>query len=424
MKPLRNLAVAMRPFQWIKNLRRDQKTLLTIIIFIIIGIILVRSSASEDSITWMYIYQVSDFTSIGEISNYIKNLRVPIPIVISLAEIIDYNIFGNTHLITVYSYRLALIFSFVLSIYMASSSDWKIKASFVLSVVFLWSAVIIHPGNPQTYDIFFPFFIMLHIFFLDMAVSRSFSSTKLALICFASGFFLTMAELTRPFVFFLLPLLIFTGYQAMKSFRINYFIYFLIPVVIFSGGWHLHLALHFGQATWTNHSGFNLYRAWPKVKLPPLVEEIHNQPLKPDRWPNLNTAEHYENSRRIQKAVVKYIVIHQKKCFKKIGLFFIAKTGIYSYQPHHVIFWVYKPFVFIALSWLTLNMLLVGIACVKHGISVLGVPKNVLIIIAVSYIIFSAIGEAGEEARFLISILPLIASLPGFSTSTKLAQSK
>jgi hypothetical protein len=402
---------------------KDKKILrLTIIVFSIVGAFLVRDSRGVDSITWNNIYSVNDFNSFAKIIHYVENLKIPIPIILSLTEIATCNIFGSTFLITHICYRIALVLCFILAIYLSSSSYAKMLISVVLSVVFLWSTVIIHPGNPQTYDIFFPLFNLLYISSLKYAVSQTaspHSPKKMALICFASGFFLSMAELLRPFMFFLLPLLLFCSYQALRNFPIKYFFCFLLPIALFSGVWHVNIALQHGQITWTNNSGQNLIRAWPMVEIPMLVAETHNQPLATNRWPNLNTTEHYQNSQIIQKAVLKYILKHPVqstvRIVHRLTYLLSVKTSIYYYKPNHWIFWIYKLFVKIACFWLFINILLLSIGFVKyHRLQVFGIAENILIILTLLYVSILAIGEVGEEAKLLISVLPLLVKIAYF----------
>jgi hypothetical protein len=47
-----------------------------------------------------------------------------------------------------------------------------------------------------------------------------------------------------------------------------------------------------------------------------------------------------------------------------------------------------------------------------YGLRLLGIPENMLIVMAASYIFLMALGETGEQARFLLSVLPLVAALP------------
>ena len=225
-----------------------------------------------------------------------------------------------------------------------------------------------------------------------------------------------MTELTRPFVFYLLPLLLLGAYQSFRGLSRKYLCCFLAPVVLLSGGWHLHLAVHDGQMIWSNHSGFNLRRAWPKVALPPLIPESHNQPVAEGRGENINTAEHAENSARVQKAVVQFIVAHPlvsaRHVLKMLGVFVGAEPAIYGHHPKYWVLWLYRPLVWLTIAsifWYTLSL---GVGFFRHRFALLGVPENMLILMTFAFICLMAIGENGEQARFLNSVLPFLAALP------------
>jgi len=323
-------------------------------------------------------------------------------------------------------YRAALVLSFVLSIYLAATSRWKTAIAFLLSFMFLWCTVLIHPGNPQVYDILFPLlclsYVVLLIWIMREPPSQEFSK-KTAMLCFAAGFVLSMTDLMRPFVFFLLPVVLLGAYQSLQKRPRRYLLCFLAPVVLFSGGWHLYITCRHGQITWSNHAGFNLCRAWPMVKKPELAPEPNNRPLMPGRGANVNTAEHYENSCRLQKAVLDYIKTHPRQSFwhgvTLMRRFLAGQTDIYKVRPHSQLFTFYGPLVWTASLWLLANALWLGVRAVRHPLRALGRPENILILMTVFSILVMALGEQGEQARFLVSVLPLLAALPRCAAPTE-----
>lgn len=412
-----------------------KQLLLVLIAFSIAGAWLVQSSRGIASITWERIYAVCDadswettcdVDSWEETVAYVRDLQIPISLPLSLAEIASYNLFGSDALVTCFAYRAALVLSFVLSIYLAATSRWKMVIAFLLSLAFLWCTVLIHPGNSQVYDIFFPSLCLTYIVLLMWIVRRPASqqfSKRTAMLCFAAGFVLSMTELTRPFVFLLLPVLLLGAYQTLRERPRHCLLCFLAPVVLFSGAWHLYIAYQHGQITWSNHAGFNICRAWPMVEKPELVPENNNQPLQPGRLENLNTAEHGENSRRLQAAVVNYIATHPRQSIKHgitlMQRFFAAPTEFYTARQSSPLFLLYRPFVWTASLWLFANALWLGIRAIRHPLIALGRPENILILVTVFSILVMALGEDGEQARFLISVLPMLTVLPRSVTSTK-----
>lgn len=387
------------------------------LIFSIAGFLLVRSARGVAATGWMRIYLPQDIANFRELCSYVRNLRAPIPVVISILEIINHQICGNTDLTTQSLYRISLVACYILSLNAFFSPNLKIIASFMFSVVFLWSAVIIHKLNPQTYDIFFPMFLLLYIFLMNRYKTSASSGKGRNLYLIGAGFFLSMAELSRPFVFFMLPLFILNAFFLLKS-KLKSFSLFLIPVFLFSGVWHFHLFMKYRQITWSNHTGFNLSKAWDMVEPPPLVKEVHDAPLKPHRWRNLNTPEHYENSRRLQKTILKYIATHPLESVvhiaRQILYFLTPQIRIGKFHPRHQILRVYRPLAWISFIWILLNLYLLFRGFIRYGFKTLASTENTLILAIVLSTGFLAIGETGEQARMILSLLPLLAVFPEY----------
>lgn len=296
--------------------------------FIVIGAFIVRNSDSRPSIGWMRVFDLSQFAHISllELLNFYRNLRIPIPPVIGLSEILSIRFAGSTALVTTYAYRASLVACYLFVIILANTSVKRLFLSFFLSIFFLYVTVIIHRGGPQGYDIFLPLFFLLYLVLLKKAVNSS-NKNKVSiwLLPFLSGFFLSMTELSRPFVVYIIPLFIVFAYFRFKKCCLKkQFIVFVIPIILFSGTWHCHLFTAHNQISFSNHSGFNLARAWLQVpvewvtkngwggqmasfwiEVPPveLLTEVHNAPLYDGGWANLNTEEHTENSDRLQSAI-------------------------------------------------------------------------------------------------------------------------
>ena len=372
----------------------------------------------------MKIFHPSDFPTAGSMISYILALRVPIPPVISATEILNYMIAGNTKFVTVVLYRIALVLSFVIAIRMSSSRNWSMAWSIILSVVFLWATTIVHRGNSQVYDIFFPCLILLYVLLLKSAISSA-RSKWIYIFSAASGFFLSIAELTRPFVFLFLPVVLFCTWCAFRKLPRRYFLCFLAPVVLLSGSWHLHQAVRHRQIIWSNHSGYNLSRAWPMAKRPWLQPEPYSAPLKTGRWDNLNTAEHHENSKLLTKKVVSYFVKNPRDSGGRMisrmrSFLFDVRTDIYDHRPTHGMFMLYRPLVRLSSIWLLAEVCLLVVMLVRvngRRLNLLGMPGNILIIIAFMSICILAIGESDwEQARLLLSLLPFFAVIPRFGS--------
>ena len=277
--------------------------------FIGIGAYLVRSSDSVPALTWMYIYKPSDFVhaSAASIVLFFANLRIPIPPMIALLEILSIKTQGSAMLVTRYGYRIALVGSYAAAIWLAGTSIKRTAATFLASVLFLYATIKIHPGNPQNYDIFFPMFFLIYLGLLQRVSSAHRDTAKQAVLLPAlAGFFLSMTKLSRPFVIYLMPLLVAGAYFALtRASGKKSFVAFLVPILLISGVWHSYLLAAHHQLTFSNNAGFNVARAWPQIPRVPLGPETHDA-FAPGRWPNLNTEQHSVNSNRTQQLQLRY----------------------------------------------------------------------------------------------------------------------
>ncbi len=176
----------------------------------------------------------------------------------------------------------------------------RLLTSFFLSLYLFYKAIliIIHPINPYNYDIFFP--IIFYVVYCSFKICHQSFFENFQTVCGRLFFLWILSFYDRvdsPLCYADV-----TNYswrcicQILRTHQIkNGFLIFLLPLIVFSGGWHLHLqAIFHRQFLSSNHSGFNLQRAWPHIPMPILIEEFQNHPIKPGRWENLNTPEHYE----------------------------------------------------------------------------------------------------------------------------------
>ena len=395
------------------------RSLVVTILFALAGLAVAGDAAGDLATGWMNIYAVSDFPTTDSVLDFAANLLVPIPIVLSLTEITAYRVFGSTYLITHVLYRFSLVFSYVLAIQLFSKNRNRLLLCAFVSFVFLWCTLLIHPGNPENYDVLFAFFNLLFVASLTAVREldgHSRTAVKYALLCVLAGFSLSMFELLRPFVFYLFPVLLLIAYQRLKAMPIRYFVFFLLPVVLFTGSWHGYIAARHGQLTWSNHTGFNLTRAWPMVDPPLLVPESNDQPLAPNRLENLNTREHLENSRRLQAQILEFIVAHPRTSIenaaRRLYEFLRVPTHLHINNPPYPELWLYRVLVWLGCLLVVRNLLLLGYRTVKsRSLDRFGDAENILSCLAFLYIVLMAVGEAGEESRFWISVLPMLAAL-------------
>ncbi|MCH7611490.1 MAG: hypothetical protein IIB10_12500 [Chloroflexi bacterium] len=385
------------------------------VLLVIIGAYLTRHSDGTPSTKWMSIYRVEDIANVREALEFYSNLRVPIPIPTSLLEIVSHLVSPNTLFVGRSVYRVSIVIAYWLALMMCYPSLSRLAVVFPVSVLFLWSTTIIHPGNPQVYDVIFPCFVLLSLLFLKAANRARGVSAGSTAAALAAGLFLSLAELTRPFFIFLLPIVILVALVRLRELSRRHLLVFLAPIILLSGTWHLYQFTRYGQLTWSNHSGFNLSRAWPMVEPPDLIPEV-SPPIELGRWPNLNTAEHAENSRRWQAALVQYVIENPiysaDHVMRKFTDFAGAPTGIWAHQPVHPALDLYRPTVLFAITVVGVGSVLLVLSFAGYrgkATKLLGAPENALIVMTFLSVLILPVSEMGEEARLLISILPFLA---------------
>jgi len=396
-----------------------------ILAFIGIGSYLVRDSGSSSALTWMLIYDPGDFlqASWSEIAGFFKNLMIPIPPVIGLAEIISIKVVGSTLPVTRDAYRLALVGSYAAAIWLAGSSMKRAIAAFLVSVLFLYVTTKIHPGNPANYDIFFPLFFLLFLLALRRA-SRPGSTLVFPALC---GILLSMTELTRPFLIYTMPLLIAAACAALlHGNRTRHLVAFILPVALISGGWHAYLLAAHGQLTFSNNSGYNVARVWPQIPAVTLIDEPNRAPLAEGRWANLNTPEHTENSRRAQQAQLQYWLTHPLGsllfALGRSAELLAGNTSFGGFVPVSRWFGLYAIVVRLISSLVILCAGAVALDACLHPRrlpSLLAQTDNLTALFLVLCILFLAAGEIREEPRLLLSVLPMLATLPVYRPAGK-----
>jgi hypothetical protein len=170
-------------------------------------------------------------------------------------------------------------------------------------------------------------------------------------------------------------------------------------------------------------------RAWPQIPAPPLIPEPGYVPLAESkwvgvdvpqpRWGNLNTPEHTENNRRMQRAELAYWVAHPLDsalfAFDRIAIFLSGATAYNKFTPVSRWFGLYALVerTLSGLAILRAALVLLGALLHPRQVrSILAQPDNLILLFVVACILFLAVGERDEEPRLLLSVLPLLATLP------------
>ena len=142
-------------------------------LFSIIAIPLLWSARGAPATGWMNIYHMADFATWDQVVNFVTTLRAPIPILISLAEILEYGLAGQLFVTTRVAYAGAIFFAFVPALWLASRVRWRLAAALILSIIFVWGLLLVHAGNPVTYDVIFACLVMVYIVALEQAMALS-----------------------------------------------------------------------------------------------------------------------------------------------------------------------------------------------------------------------------------------------------------
>ena len=379
----------------------------------------------ESAIGWMHVFRYYDLRTIRDALDFFRELRVPIPPNLAAIEFVDYQLTGQISFATGALYHAYIVVSYGCVLALAYPSRVRLVVGGALGLLFVDATKYIHPGNAQIYDVAAPCFCLL--FVLLLRVATGVTRRKLAIAALASsGFFLSMFELSRPYVIFLVPFALIAAWVRIGSWR--RFLIFVVPVVILSGGWHAHLLIAHGQTTSSNHAGFNLWRCWEHqiATSPPRLIPEHDAPLVVDRYMNMNNPEHLANSRRLQHAITHYIVTHPAASLtfiaRRVIAFTAGETDLYYRRPPERVARVYSAAVrvtsaiFIAGFALLLCRFAWLLARGRDQLAALVANlDNLVLVVGFASIVILAIGELGEEARFMISVLPLLATVPPIS---------
>ncbi len=418
------MALEGRIANWIKH--APWLKIVLSLVLALVGLVLTRNSIGEVAIHWMYVYEYHEFTSWSFAGEFFRDLRTGISPFWALIDIFSYRTFGNLDLTDKLLYRGCMILMYVLPLWMFTRTQWQLLMVFLASLVCLWATVLIHPGNPQVYDVYLPTALLLLVKVLQTVKADDLHPRMRITLCFASGFLLSLIELTRPFVFLFMPIFLLAIWLMLRKFSKVNFAVFLVPILLLSGGWHAKMAIQHGQLNWTNHSGFNMYQSWNEFAGDFKFEEA---PRHAGLSPNINTDRHFAKSKELTQLILKSWTKHPWGAIKHVGLratqFFSPQTDLLLAKPSHWIFGAYR--VVIWLLSLGITLALIGtlrrllIARFKTFWHWLADPETLLLLFTAFNIAIFIVVEAREDARFMISVLPYMLSLPGLNNLRKAA---
>ena len=376
------------------------------------------AATAQPATIWMRIFSYQDFDTWGEIWTYLRDLRTGIPPVLSFLELASYKLFGGFNWLVKSVYRYSIILMLLLPLLLTAGRWRHLLLTLGMAIILLASILYIHPGNPQLYDVLLPTFLLLFLVCLRGSLRPGWPRRLSLALTGLSGFFLSMAELARPFMIAVVPLLLlFAAYHYWQAGLRRRFLLFLLPVFLFSGLWHLKLLVfNDGQVVWSNHGGTNLFRAW----IPLVDQDVMNPQLQPEAPPlndfgwaldNINTQVHAENSRVRSQAVITGIKAQPAAAldllWQKTLIFTQPRTDMYAHNPQQPVLVWYRLLVrglFIILGLMLPVALVRGLRRWRYFFT----WELAGLFLAFFLSFMPIIGEEGEEARFLVAVLPFL----------------
>ena len=382
--------------------------------FISYAYIALKSVTALPATRWMNIFNFGPFAEWENLITYFRDLRTGVPPVLSALEAFSFHWSESYQWVIQDFYRLSIILMLVLPVFLTRRRMGELMGCLAAAWLFLEAVLIIAPMNPQLYDTVLPAFLLLYLLFSHLSFDPKRKNWLALLLAFFAGFFLSMAELSRPFILMLLPFLLIYNYYHYRKLSWVRFMVFLVPVLLISGGWHLKLLIYNqGQIVWSNHSGFNLSNAWAGLvdwdeiapqfqpEAPPLEEN-------PWTWENINTQIHYENSKIRQRAVRSGMVSQPGKAlgrfWERVVIFTGPRTDMYEGNPKGPVISLYRAVVHV-LFWILGFLLIRSVLMIYRDRTYVFGSEFAIIFITGFMCFMPIIGENGEEARFTLSVL-------------------
>ncbi len=413
--------------------------------FTVFGFIIVRNMEARPAVEWMVSYRTTDFQSWRDFWVFMKQSRSGISPILAALEIPAQLAFGDTAIVTRYLYRICFVAAFIVPWFALARSRIQFWLSFVTCIVFLSSAskIAVVGGSQQGYDVEFPLTLLLGIYFTARA-ARATTRRAMCLLAVAAGSCMTAMELLRPFGTIVLIALILYATLLFLPRRKLALLAMMLPILAVSGTWHLKLfLLNDGQLVWSNHAGYNLMSAWGglfddkfevEILTPQQVEVLsHQEFVGTGDWSvtRIDSDGFAIASRARAKAVREYILGHPAESLRHMWhgyvRLFEPKIIIYSlinrksvedrlppeYHPKGPEITLYPYLVWATTAWAFINLMLLPVAVlIRRSAGVLRLPESAILVSAAIISFLTVLGDRGEEARFLFSLLPLLAVYP------------
>ena len=179
-----------------------------IALFVILGWIATKNYRGIPATEWMRIYSHRDFPNILSVLYYMRDLRTGVAPALSFMELLSFQFFGTLEPVIHYLYRIGIIGGSILPFFLTKRSFKDLVFALVLGWIMLASTLVIHKANPQLYDVLLPFFLLLYVLFSRISFQKKMTPKAGVFFAILAGLFLSMAELSRPFMIAIVPFLI------------------------------------------------------------------------------------------------------------------------------------------------------------------------------------------------------------------------
>lgn len=353
-------------------------------------------------------------------------------------EIVNQLLLGDTTIMQSWFYKFCIWGSFSCGLLLFGNAYFTLLVSSAISYFLSYCALYIAQNSTFSYDVFLPFGILSSIYSFKLASERSQDSNQTYFYAFLSGLFLSLSELSRPFVIFLVPIFLYFVFKYFNSKPRR--IFFIIALVIFSGAWHAKLLfLNNYQILWSNYSGRNLAGAWiqkitPMVCSDGLISDLYAQREMKRIY---NHPCYIAMSKSSQDGIKAYAIENPAYVFKNItrllGSFFEPRFQRVLYRSpncapdcilltddetklpelakeiYKILVWV---FTFSFISTLIIKLGSILLKETKYKTESSDIVGNLIFICLLILIPALALGDDGEQVRFLKSILPILACTP------------
>jgi hypothetical protein len=417
------------PVRWRVAITSERICLVVLALsLVIVGQRLLRFSSAVSSLEWGLVFDIRELDTLAKVKTFFANLVIPIPPLLALLEVASQQLTGNNDFVIKTLYKGSIVGSYLAALWLSYPSIPRMLTTFSVSLLFMVSTVLMHRDNPQLYDPVFPFLVLIFLVLLSAASAVGQQAARRSRGWWAAaGLCLSVVGLTRPFAILLVfGAVIFVACSLPRPRR--HLLPFVLGACLLCVPWHAYLYVRHGQFTISNHTGFNLEHAWPMVPLPALVSEDISPPNRP-----FNNPQHLINSRRIQAAVLRYAVenpgLALRNIAQRVEIMTQARTALdSSLDPKPRVLSVYQM-VARVLSWLllvglTLRLVAWGRVRCSWFRAAGGQPprpapydpvSGLLLGLTAATLVLLAVGDAGEEYRFMISLLPLLAAVPSLT---------